>query len=361
MNISIARRQKELKEELISGKKKTMVDVLIGWVSRGRPISTWTGTIIIFLLTTLTALIIIILLGQFTNLYQYGLTASPALVIWIFFNLITCTASMILSNLYFHSMVAVLRDQVIDKVDSNITLDEIKSWTDLASCKKPLLILALLFVGFISSIVLANLAGDLFGTLGQLGLIIILSVFLPQGVIFFGFILLSLRLSVRLRYFELSLFESDPANTEVIARLSNWFSSFVYLVAAYGALQTFGIVRSGFDTYYGLIPIFWTPIVAIFITSHFGLAKIIQRTKWKTQNSLQQKISVIQKKHAVPSNEERGTLLWLMDYHERVKATRNSALDLRSGVGFLNSMLLPLIAFVLGNIDIVLNLFSGKP
>lgn len=47
-----------------------------------------------------------------------------------------------------------------------------------------------------------------------------------------------------------------------------------------------------------------------------------------------------------------------MDYHDRIKATRNSALDLRAGLNFLNSLLLPLIAFVLGNLDKILAYFS---
>ena len=49
----------------------------------------------------------------------------------------------------------------------------------------------------------------------------------------------------------------------------------------------------------------------------------------------------------------------LMDYHDRIKATRNSALDLRAGLNFLNSLLLPLLAFLLANLKEVLKLFSG--
>ena len=47
----------------------------------------------------------------------------------------------------------------------------------------------------------------------------------------------------------------------------------------------------------------------------------------------------------------------LMDYHDRVRATRNSALDLRTSLSFLNSLLLPLIAFILANLDSLVELF----
>jgi hypothetical protein len=48
----------------------------------------------------------------------------------------------------------------------------------------------------------------------------------------------------------------------------------------------------------------------------------------------------------------------ITENHDRIKATRNSALDLRAGLNFLNSLLLPLLAFVLGNFDKILAYFS---
>lgn len=46
-----------------------------------------------------------------------------------------------------------------------------------------------------------------------------------------------------------------------------------------------------------------------------------------------------------------------MDYHNRIKATRDSALDLRAALNFLNSLLLPLLAFLLANLGKVLEAF----
>jgi len=39
----------------------------------------------------------------------------------------------------------------------------------------------------------------------------------------------------------------------------------------------------------------------------------------------------------------------LMDYHDRIKGTPNSALDFRAVLSFVNSLLLPLLAFLLSN------------
>jgi len=148
----------------------------------------------------------------------------------------------------------------------------------------------------------------------------------------------------------------------MISKLSEWFSGFVYLLAIYGALQTFGLINVGLLSYFLIIMLsFWTPIVVIFVTSHIGLSNIIQRNKWKTLNSIQERVHAFQMDHPMPSKDEREYLTWLFDYHERVKATPNSSIDLKSGIGFLNSLLLPVIAFILGNIDTILKLFSPNP
>jgi hypothetical protein len=48
----------------------------------------------------------------------------------------------------------------------------------------------------------------------------------------------------------------------------------------------------------------------------------------------------------------------LLDYHDRVKDTRGSALDLRASLNFLNSLLLPPLAFLLADLDRLLALFK---
>ena len=49
----------------------------------------------------------------------------------------------------------------------------------------------------------------------------------------------------------------------------------------------------------------------------------------------------------------------LLDYHDRIAATRNSALNLRAGLNFINSLLLPVIALLLANLEKILALLFG--
>jgi hypothetical protein len=48
-----------------------------------------------------------------------------------------------------------------------------------------------------------------------------------------------------------------------------------------------------------------------------------------------------------------------LNYHDRIATTRNSALNLRTGLSFVNSLLLPLLAFVLGNLDKIFALLNS--
>jgi hypothetical protein len=48
-----------------------------------------------------------------------------------------------------------------------------------------------------------------------------------------------------------------------------------------------------------------------------------------------------------------------MDYHDRIKATPNSALNFRASLNFLNSLLLPILAFILANLDKVIEVMRN--
>ncbi len=60
----------------------------------------------------------------------------------------------------------------------------------------------------------------------------------------------------------------------------------------------------------------------------------------------------------VPSKDTLEHIRALIDYHNQVKDTPDSALNFRAGLNFLNSLLLPLLAFVLANLDKALSLFN---
>ena len=269
---------------------------------------------------------------------------------------------MVLGNVFIHRMFDLFRDQIIDQAANMETLDRINNWVKLACKKGPVAVITILLGGLLEAVLLVNILQKFVGSISGFRPAMFLWLFISQSIVFLMFLVLTLALSLQIKNFDLVLFEANPAGSETIAKLSEWFRDIVYLLAIYGALQTFGLIKVGLLSYFlAMMLSFWTPIVVIFITSHMGFSHIIQRNKWKTLNSVQQKISAIQMGKTTLPKEDRDYLNWLLDYHERVKATQNSAIDIKSGISFLNSLLLPVIAFILGNIDTIISLISRSP
>lgn len=171
-------------------------------------------------------------------------------------------------------------------------------------------------------------------------------------------------LSARIGRYHLRLYMANPASSEVITHLASLLSSFVYLVALFAALLTLYIAVSRLLIIQFVVvwfSLWWIPIIVIFVLNQSSLFSIVQRAKWKTLNEIQAKVVQLHSSDKLGEKETMETINRLIDYYDRVNATRNSALDLRGTLNFVNSLLLPLLAFLLGNLDVVLKLFVRRP
>jgi hypothetical protein len=48
----------------------------------------------------------------------------------------------------------------------------------------------------------------------------------------------------------------------------------------------------------------------------------------------------------------------LWDYHDRIKRTRNSILDIKGIIDLVNTLLIPLLAFLIANREAILDLLG---
>jgi hypothetical protein len=104
--------------------------------------------------------------------------------------------------------------------------------------------------------------------------------------------------------------------------------------------------------------LFWIPIIAIFILNQSSLSTLIQRAKGKTLNEIQARIEELHNSEKLGEKEPMETINRLMDYYDRIKSIRSSRIDSGAVLNLINSLLLPLLALVLGNIDKILALFK---
>ena len=360
-NTDLLKQREDLKLALRDENAKTVVDVILTWVNRpfrriignSQSLFAISGTALIFSLTILIGLLVIALAGETSILQrivqQFGLW-------FLIFAFTSSTASMTIANAFSHRLIAIFRDDILETVESVETLYDIQKWVDLLYRKK-LALLGSVF-GVTAGVALALGFKTTMGFSIGTGFMVMLVLFSLQSATFIGFLLLVLFLAVSMRSYQIALFPASPSDSKVISTLSSFMSSFVYVFAIYGAALTLALGLTGLlPSFSYTMPVFWFLIVLIFATSQYSLAQIIQRVKWKTLEETQAQIEKIQQEQAIPEKESRETLNWLLDYHNKVKATRNSALNLEAGLNLFNSLLLPVLAFVLGNLDRVVAFF----
>lgn len=168
----------------------------------------------------------------------------------------------------------------------------------------------------------------------------------------------------RLNQYHFDLYTPDPSSSEVVGRLSRLLTFILYVTIAFIVWLTLGLTYIGVITPQTPTPalifsIFvWAPTVMLYAAGQFHLSDLISRAKWKMLNEIQAKVEELYAEQKIPDAPTLDRLSKLMDYHDRIKDTPNSALNFRAGLNFLNSLLLPILAFVVANLKEVISLFK---
>jgi len=163
----------------------------------------------------------------------------------------------------------------------------------------------------------------------------------------------------QLHRYQFDLYAPDPSSSEVVGRLSRLLSFLLYVTMGFIIQLMIGLGFFNVLSERTLLPGFlvsllvMSPMVIMYAAGQYHLSDLITRAKWKILNELQAKIEKLSAGEEIPDKETLDRLSKLMDYHDRIKATPNSALNFRASLNFLNSLLLPILAFVLTNLTIV--------
>jgi hypothetical protein len=158
-----------------------------------------------------------------------------------------------------------------------------------------------------------------------------------------------------LNRYHFDLYTLDPSSSEVVGQLSRLLTFILYATMAYIVQLTLGLsyveVLTAKTPVSGFIfsVFIWAPTVILYAAGQFHLSGIILRAKWRTLNEVQAKIEELNRAGKIPDKDTLERLDKLMNYHDRIRDTPNSALNFRAGLNFLNSLLLPVIAFVVAN------------
>jgi hypothetical protein len=169
----------------------------------------------------------------------------------------------------------------------------------------------------------------------------------------------------QLHRYHFDLYTPDPSSSEVVGRLSRLLSFILYVTMGYIVLLMLGLGFFDILSVKTLLPGFlisllvFSPMVIMYAAGQYHLSDVIVRAKWGMLNELQEKIEKLSGGDEIPDKDGLDRLSKLMDYHDRIKLTPNSALNFRASLNFLNSLLLPILAFILANLDKVLDVIRN--
>lgn len=354
----------ELKYLLTDGGYKTLLDVVLDATSRAvqrlirRPesVSYWTSAGVMCLL--------ILLISAVTShiLRETG-DARQAVILIEILGVTLAFVSLVIFKVFINWILSNLRDHIIDAITSEASLEDLRRWLRLFCNVRLQIVFCLAYgltLGVYTSLTLSQVKGFIgYGP----SVTCCLVTFIWAMPMYFLFVFLAL--PTRLGGYDYRLYKADPSSSEVVSRLASLLQRLVYLyaVVATGSMVYLAFAKLLDSLIMVLISIVvaWLPITILFFTGHYALRKIIVRAKQLTLGEIQAQVEQIQADENLADKETMDKVNRLMDYHDRVKATKDSLLDLGTGLSLFNSLLLPALGFVLGNPGYFNGLFTAPP
>ncbi len=356
-NADLLEKREDLKRAMTTSAGKTLPALAFDTVGRivrvltrsRRPVSWYYSAAVLTLIILLPGLLIAVLLREIDQVVALGWIWGVAMEL-----VLLATAMAFILTRYF---LAVMRDHLVDAIESTGDLADLRRWWADGECIRKSLAIIIPFS--VAWCIVSTLLFSLFWrrfigfnlTLGTL-----VCGFLMGMLLYY--LLWALHLPPRLSRYHYRLYEVDPINSEVVSYLARMLNRYVFIIAIYVAFATLIAAYINVAAWSAvlLVPIAWIPLILQFISNQTALNQIVATAKWKTLNELQAKIRKLRTEANLTDKETVEAINRLMDLHDRIKATRNSTLDLRTGLSFLNQLMLPLLAFVLANVERLGNL-----
>ena len=357
----LSKKRLEVKNEIKEGISKTPMAQLLHIPGRAIQKLTRIPKPVPFLFSIVAlALIILILLGlNYLLLFRTTKTITQITPIAAFAITEIFLLIVILTYFNINKVLFSIRDTLVDLILTSKDLSNLHQWLSLGW--SPVTIGRFFFWWTtIFSIAIALLFFFLpQAGYSSLGLLLPYVFFLLLGGIAFYYAPLMILLPLRLRNYQFKLYENDPARSQITEDLSSILNRYTYgyvflnalLQASFIIVSLPIIVQLIFMVTFG-----WIPVIIQYLVNQACIRTIISFSKRKTLGRLQEEI---QKLHEgdVKNKENIETINRLMDYHERIRVTPNSNLNLQVIGNFLNQLALPLLGFLFANIDTIIDFF----
>jgi hypothetical protein len=358
-------KREELRSRLLSRHYRSIpgmlldgMAILVGRVTRSRwRIPDWASGIFIALLTLLAGFLISLVAGE--RFCEAGSCDHLKIAL---FSAVIGPLIMITSNLMINMFMRTFSGKALDYLQSEADLEDFKGWLDQTFTIKIPLAFGLgagTVLGIFLVLTWQDIHADQALILGSTAIVVLSSI---QGMLAVYYLYpFYLAFPARLSRYRFDLFVVDPSSSQVTKELSDLFTSILYITIGLVVLVTIGFWQIGFfssSTLLFLAIVVWVPTVFLYLGSQVHLSRIINRTKWETLSQLQASIEKLHCNEEIPSKERLELLEKLLNYHDRIKGTPNSALNLRAALNFLTSLLFPIIALILTNYEQIMEILG---
>jgi hypothetical protein len=352
---NLAEAREALQQQLLEGGYKSSIDVILETMGRilqkltrrSKPPAIWINALAIALLISLIGFLSSILTGGMsTNGYRtiaFGGTL-------IFLNLV-------MAKIAFGRTFSTLHDKLLDRLESSVGLTGLHDWLVAAGdLKRPFLIGLFIYTATVTLVL-----PDPRETPPPVDTVVVGGVMLLWTGFVMYYMFLLIVLPLRLSRCQFKLHAEYPVSTEVLAYWSGMMNFAAYMFAfmlATGTLFTVTLMTFRLGTFIFII-LRWLPLIALFVVNQIALSRVITLSKRKSLNEVETQMATMRPKEDPPNNETMETLLWLWDYHDRIKGTRNTILDIKGIMNLVNTLLIPLLAFLVANRKALIELLDG--
>jgi hypothetical protein len=267
---------------------------------------------------------------------------------------------VIVAATYFNinMVLSSIRDVVVDSIMSSEDLSKLHEWLSLGW--SPSTIRRFFFWWVLFNVGAVTLLYLFFSQEGfSVNLLIPSLLVAVLGGVSFYYVPLMILLPTRLGSFHFKLYGNDPAHSESVDTISTILNRFTYGYVFLNVVIQSSLTIANLPIIAQIafmIAVGWVPVITQYLVNQACIRTIISRSKRKTLNRIQAEVQSLHEGD-VKNKENLEAINRLMDYHERIRATPNSNLNMKIIGNFLNQLALPLLGFLLANIDTIIDLF----
>ncbi len=354
----LAQARRELREKIAGGTYATITDGLLmrmGRVVKRQPNQAFftetSALVLVFWGTVWAALILFLTESTKQALDDFLIFLPLTLIVYLG---VTGTRK------YWRMAMSIIANHLLDAIQTLENLRDLEDWLKSRANRRAELVWSILFAVVFDAyfILAAILTGEVIPRLPVVAAF--LPMFIQIGMLFYDYFW-AINLPVRIEHYQFRLYQADPVSSEMISRLAGLFTAFIFMIGAIAGILTLLLAIFNPMPVAGsifVVALGWIPLFLAFAVTQNSLRHIIRQGKQKALGEIQSKIEKLQAKDEIPGEETLKHLRALIDYHDYIKSRRDSTLDLQSGLNFLNSLLFPIVGFLLGNLKEFLAFFS---